>query len=108
MQGGPPGLAHVPRRPPRSFTNLFALGVHLGPWDVRETSSILKISPVRVVTYAVSPMNSREVGWSRPVVIGVMVPSRLTRSRAPVLGSAGEPSAPPGVKWPWDRAYKRP
>ena len=60
-----------------------------------ETPSIFQISPVRVTTYAVFPMNSSEVGRSRPSVMTVKVPSPLTFTSAPVFGSAGEPSGPP-------------
>ena len=55
-------------------------------------SRIAHTSPVSVTMYAVWPMISSEVGWFRPVAIGVIVPSLLTRSSAPVSGSAGEPS----------------
>jgi hypothetical protein len=39
------------------------------------TPSIFQISPVRVTTYAVFPMNSSEVGWFRPSVMTLKVPS---------------------------------
>ena len=34
------------------------------------TLSILMTLPVKVITNALSPMNSREVGWSRPPTTG--------------------------------------
>src|SRR6266480_7903486 len=37
-------------------------------------------------------MNSSEVGWLRPSVTTLKVPSRLTLTRAPVSGRAGEPA----------------
>ena len=51
--------------------------------------SIFQISPVRVTTYAVFPMNSSEVGWFRPPVMTVNVPSPLTSTSSPVFGFAG-------------------
>ena len=53
-----------------------------------QTPSIFQISPVRVTTYAVFPMNSSEVGRSRPSVMTVKVPSPLTLTSAPVFGTA--------------------
>src|SRR5438552_18449617 len=58
------------------------------PLGGHETPSIFQISPVRVTTYAVFPMNSSEVGRSRPLVMTVKVPSLLTLTSAPVFGSA--------------------
>src|SRR5213596_116096 len=57
-------------------------------WGGHETPSIFQISPVRVTTYAVFPMNSSEVGRSRPSVMTVNVPSSLTLTSAPVYGTA--------------------
>ena len=70
------------------------------PWGGPETPSIFQISPVRVTTYAVFPMNSSEVGRSRPSVMTVKVPSPLTLTSAPVFGSAGEPSGSPAESRP--------
>lgn len=76
-----PGADRPNASPSRSFTW----------WDYLD-SRIAHTSPVSVTMYAVWPMISSEVGWFRPVAIGVIVPSLLTRSSAPVSGSAGEPS----------------
>src|SRR5215813_7275889 len=74
-----------------------------------EMPSIFQISPVRVTTYAVFPMNSSEVGRSRPSVMTVKVPSRLTLTSAPVFGCAGVPSSVLGSpdQSPCERAYRR-
>src|SRR5262249_3414075 len=69
-----------------------------------ETSSIFKMSPVRVTTYAVVPMNSSEVGRSRPAVMTVKVPSALTFTSAPLSGCAGEPGGAPGTPGPCESA----
>jgi hypothetical protein len=55
-------------------------------------SSILQVSPLRVMTYAVVPTISSEVGRSRPSATVVNVPSAFAFIRAPIPGSAGEPA----------------
>ena len=52
-------------------------------------TSTVTTSPPRPTTYAVFPMNSSEVGRSRPVSTTVKVPSAFTRTSDPVSGSAG-------------------
>jgi hypothetical protein len=37
------------------------------PYRGADTFSIFKISPDRVITYAVLPMNSTDVGWFNPL-----------------------------------------
>src|SRR6266542_974963 len=69
-----------------------------------ETSSIRQISPVRVTTYAVFPMNSSEVGRFRPSVMTVKVPSPLTFTSAPESGCAGEPAGAPSTPGPCESA----
>ena len=54
----------------------------------QETPSIFQISPVRVTKYAVFPMNSSEVGRSRPSTMWVNVPSSLILTSAPVYATA--------------------
>jgi hypothetical protein len=46
-------------------------------------------------------MSSSEVGWFSPSMTTVKLPSRSTFTRAPVFGSAGEPSGFPGWKSPY-------
>jgi hypothetical protein len=65
------------------------------PWGDLETPLIFQISPPSVTTYAVFLMNSSEVGWLRRSVTTVKVPCRLTFTREPVFGNAGEPAGPP-------------
>lgn len=69
----------------------------------RKTLSIFQISPPKVTKYAVFPMNSNEVGWFRPSVMTLKVPSLLTFKSAPVFGSAGVPGMVP-TQWPCERA----
>ena len=68
------------------------------------TPSIFQISPVRVTTYALFPMNSSEVGRSRPSMMAVKVPSPLTLTSEPVFGSAGVAGGLPTGKIPCARA----
>src|SRR5918995_6376063 len=46
-------------------------------------------------------MNSSEVGWFSRSMTTLKLPSRLTLTRAPVFGSAGEPSGFPSGNTPW-------
>ena len=82
--GGRPSAAgrrrrHRPRRVGRQ-----------DPVAQRQTPLIFQISPPSVATYAVFPMNSSEVGWFRPSMTTVKVPSRLTFYPVPAgLACAG-------------------
>jgi hypothetical protein len=64
------------------------------------TFSIFQISPAKLTTYAVFPMISNDVGRSRPSVMTVTVPSRLTSTSEPVFGAAGDPSGFPSGNTP--------
>src|SRR5215207_1435491 len=51
-------------------------------------------------------MNSSEVGWFSRSMTTLTVPSRWALTRAPVFGSAGEPTGFPGGKTPWERGVQ--
>ena len=61
----------------------------------QDSPSIFNTSPDNVTTYAVFPINSNEVGRSRPLTIVVKEPWWLISTSVPVLGDAGDPSSPP-------------
>jgi DNA-binding CsgD family transcriptional regulator len=72
--------------------------------------SILITLPVSVMTKAVLPMNSSDVGRSRPSTTDAKLPSFLTRRSLPVSADAGAPAFS-GItgrsQIPCDRAYSR-